>query len=317
MASSSTTNNDDTVSTQSAADLHWENFFSQVAPPADYDQNMEKVRSLIQKLGSNDRIALISSGGTTVPLEKLTVRFVDNFSSGTRGAASTEFFLEQNYTVIFLYRAKSLQPFTRHLTNVFDILELDGDKSVKVKGSELRFTRQLLEKYETYKTKLLLLPFLTLGDYLWHLRGISQELDPLGKRALLYLAAAASDFYIPSESMAEHKIKSDKSMSLKFSLVPKMLMPLTHKWAPNAFIVTFKLETDPELLIPKAKKALDLYQHNVVIANLLDTRKYTVTLIDKSGEVTVITKPEDEPEIEMSIVQKISDKHSVYIKSNC
>lgn len=32
----------------------------------------------------------IQSGGTTVPLEYNTVRFVDNFSAGTRGSASAE-----------------------------------------------------------------------------------------------------------------------------------------------------------------------------------------------------------------------------------
>lgn len=31
------------------------------------------------------------SGGTTVPLESKTVRFIDNFSVGSRGAASTEY----------------------------------------------------------------------------------------------------------------------------------------------------------------------------------------------------------------------------------
>lgn len=35
-------------------------------------------------------ISLIQSGGTTVPLEHNTVRFVDNFSAGNRGAASAE-----------------------------------------------------------------------------------------------------------------------------------------------------------------------------------------------------------------------------------
>ena len=34
--------------------------------------------------------ALVTSGGTTVPLERRTVRFIDNFSSGNRGAALTE-----------------------------------------------------------------------------------------------------------------------------------------------------------------------------------------------------------------------------------
>ena len=34
---------------------------------------------------------VITSGGTTVPLEKNTVRFIDNFSTGTRGATSAEY----------------------------------------------------------------------------------------------------------------------------------------------------------------------------------------------------------------------------------
>lgn len=40
------------------------------------------------------RIVLITSGGTTVPLERRCVRFIDNFSSGSRGAKSAERFLE-------------------------------------------------------------------------------------------------------------------------------------------------------------------------------------------------------------------------------
>lgn len=36
------------------------------------------------------RIAIVTSGGTTVPLERRTVRFIDNFSTGTRGACLAE-----------------------------------------------------------------------------------------------------------------------------------------------------------------------------------------------------------------------------------
>lgn len=39
-------------------------------------------------------IACVTSGGTTVPLERNCVRFIDNFSAGTRGALSTEQFLQ-------------------------------------------------------------------------------------------------------------------------------------------------------------------------------------------------------------------------------
>jgi hypothetical protein len=49
-----------------------------------------------------------------VPLEKNMVRFVDNFSMGTRGASSAEYFLEAGYAVVFLHRQHSLQPWSRH-----------------------------------------------------------------------------------------------------------------------------------------------------------------------------------------------------------
>jgi hypothetical protein len=39
-------------------------------------------------------IVLVTSGGTTVPLERNCVRFIDNFSKGTRGALSAEQFLQ-------------------------------------------------------------------------------------------------------------------------------------------------------------------------------------------------------------------------------
>lgn len=51
---------------------------------------------------------LFQSGGTTVPLEHITVRFVDNFSAGIRGASSTEYFLAAGYAVIFIYRYANL-----------------------------------------------------------------------------------------------------------------------------------------------------------------------------------------------------------------
>lgn len=39
-------------------------------------------------------IVCVTSGGTTVPLERKCVRYIDNFSAGTRGAMSTEEFLK-------------------------------------------------------------------------------------------------------------------------------------------------------------------------------------------------------------------------------
>jgi phosphopantothenoylcysteine synthetase/decarboxylase len=45
-------------------------------------------------LHKRENIAIVTSGGTTVPLERNCVRFVDNFSQGTRGALSAEALLQ-------------------------------------------------------------------------------------------------------------------------------------------------------------------------------------------------------------------------------
>eukprot|EP00200_Dunaliella_tertiolecta_P008735 CAMPEP_0202378448 /NCGR_PEP_ID=MMETSP1127-20130417/18351_1 /ASSEMBLY_ACC=CAM_ASM_000462 /TAXON_ID=3047 /ORGANISM="Dunaliella tertiolecta, Strain CCMP1320" /LENGTH=137 /DNA_ID=CAMNT_0048976739 /DNA_START=44 /DNA_END=454 /DNA_ORIENTATION=+ len=60
-------------------------------------------------------VVVVTSGGTTVPLEKRCVRFIDNFSAGNRGALSTEQFLEAGYAVIHLHRDSAVEPFTQDL----------------------------------------------------------------------------------------------------------------------------------------------------------------------------------------------------------
>lgn len=56
---------------------------------------------------------LVTSGGTIVPLEKNMVRFIDNFSKGTRGSSSAECFLAEGFAVVYLHRRGSQFPFTR------------------------------------------------------------------------------------------------------------------------------------------------------------------------------------------------------------
>ena len=50
---------------------------------------MEKIKEFINEK-TGQEIVLVTSGGTAVPLEKQTVRFLDNFSTGNRGALSSE-----------------------------------------------------------------------------------------------------------------------------------------------------------------------------------------------------------------------------------
>ena len=91
---------------------------------------------------------------------------------------------------------------------------------------------------------LLLLDFVTVHDYLFHLRLLAYCLYPLGASALFYLAAAVSDFQIPPSRMSEHKIQSEgggSTLTIVMDPVPKFLRHLVEKWAPTATIISFKV----------------------------------------------------------------------------
>lgn len=201
-----------------------------------------------------------------------SVRFLDNFSAGTRGASSAEHFLRTGeYAVIFLHRQHSLQPFSRHYshsTNPFlallDVVGTDGkvklpsetlvDDSdedlagglfppissvgtpatspvlqprslppldgafpmdhgltVQVRPPNLAPMLKLLKSYKLVQSMGILesIPFVTIDEYLFLLRGISRvmgqtrdrEGNEVGRRGMYYLAAAVSDFFIPHTRM--------------------------------------------------------------------------------------------------------------------
>lgn len=49
--------------------------------------------------------------------------------------------------------------------------------------------------------RILYVNFTTVSDYFWLLRAACECLAACGPRAVLYLAAAVSDFYVPSNQM--------------------------------------------------------------------------------------------------------------------
>ncbi|KAH6931382.1 hypothetical protein HPB50_024002 [Hyalomma asiaticum] len=189
----------------------WDAFFCATKPPADFDEQKRRIDEFCSAFAdTDDRVVLITSGGTTVPLEHNTVRFVDNFSAGTRGSASAEYFLDQGYAVLFLFRSTSLQPFVRRFKpgELLSYLQFaSGDDScIQVRADAVSKVRPALEGYQRAMTqgvdrRLLQVCFTTLTDYLFLLKACAVALRPLGYRALLYLAAAVSDFYVPPENM--------------------------------------------------------------------------------------------------------------------
>ncbi|KAJ2822754.1 Phosphopantothenate--cysteine ligase cab2 [Coemansia erecta] len=298
-------------------------YFDHNRAPANLQPAHDQVISFIDSHESSRPIVLVTSGGTTVPLENNTVRFVDNFSGGARGSSSAEQFLELGYLVIFLHRENSLQPFNRHYTQgLMSYLELDRDSQggMRVKPEFAAQVRSDLTRYEACKDRLLQISFTTLSDYLFLLREVSMILAPMGARSMFYLAAAVSDFFIPSHSMAEHKIQSGEGdLTLRMNQVPKFLRPLVKNWAPRCFIVSFKLETDEQLLEPKAKYALEKYGHQIVVANLLHTRKWQVWLVTRDEEPCLLQVPVEElkhgRDIEQDIVAELARRHEVFMSN--
>ena len=76
-----------------ASDAHA--FFATTTRPAGVDALSARMRAFVEApagsgAGGRPRLAVVTSGGTTVPLERATVRFVDNFSTGARGARLAE-----------------------------------------------------------------------------------------------------------------------------------------------------------------------------------------------------------------------------------
>ncbi|XP_041944688.1 phosphopantothenate--cysteine ligase isoform X2 [Alosa sapidissima] len=289
------------------------------AVPSQVEELRGRMAEFAERHGvAGRRVVLITSGGTKVPLESRTVRFLDNFSSGRRGASSAEYFLDAGYAVIFLHRHRSLYPYTRLYSgiNLLDALTAEPECArVVVDQSALPNIAAVLTRYQAVKAAGLLLPveFSTLSDYLHLLKAAAQALSGIGSKAMFYLAAAVSDFYIPASEMPEHKIQSSNGpLQISMKMVPKMLSPLVRDWAPQAFIISFKLETDCSILLERARRALATYRHQAVVANVLDTRRGYVVVVTRHEQHELQLSDEDarhNVEIEERIVSNLAAAH--------
>lgn len=229
-------------------------------------------------LKNNGPIVLVTSGGTSVPLESNTVRSIENFSTGHRGAVSAEKFLSRDYSVIFLTRDKAMRPFLRCFT----------EESIYKRGE---FPEDLQEKCNQFRRyvedwKLLVVEYLTVEEYIETLRYLSIALVSVQSRLMFYLASAVSDYTL-EHPPCTHKLKSNEaSLDLHLVPVPKILGELKRK-LPKAFLVSFKLETDSSLLLPSCHKSIEKYNVDRVVGNLLQTRKKEVKLVSRDSCETI------------------------------
>ncbi|XP_041595065.1 phosphopantothenate--cysteine ligase isoform X2 [Vulpes lagopus] len=103
---------------------------------------------------------------------------------------------------------------------------------------------------------------------------------------------------------------------ITMKMVPKMLSPLVKDWAPKAFTISFKLETDPSIMIDRARNALEVYRHQVVVANSLESHGSFVIILTKDSETKILLSEEEAEkgiDIEKKIVDDLQSRHTVFI----
>ncbi|XP_057973070.1 phosphopantothenate--cysteine ligase 2-like [Malania oleifera] len=310
---------------QDTLDAEVESFFDSAPPLRDSADVNRKLKEFIeqnvfrQENGRSGRIVCVTAGGTTVPLEQRCVRYIDNCSSGNRGATSAEYFLRAGYVVIYLHRRGACQPYCRALPDdpLFECFEVTDQANIQVRGLHSEAVKRAISEHNSAiaNGRLLKLPFTTIYEYLQILQMIATSMSHLGPHAVFYLAAAVSDFYVPWESMVEHKIQSASGpLDMRLVEVPKMLSVLRKRWSPMAFIISFKLETDSNILLEKAEVAREKYEMHVVVANELSTYKDEVVVVTSSEKIRVCRdKTEDASDIENPLIKLLVEKHSAYI----
>lgn len=159
--------------------------------PAGAARWAEVMARFAARLGEQGRrVVLVTSGGTKVPLEARAVRFLDNFSSGRRGAASAEVFLAAGYGVLFLYRARSAFPYAHRFPPQAWLSALrpsgpaqSGKLSLEAEENALPGFAAALQSYQEAATAgtFLAVEFTTLADYLHLLQAAALALSPLGE----------------------------------------------------------------------------------------------------------------------------------------
>ncbi|KAH0484195.1 MAG: hypothetical protein KVP17_004198 [Porospora cf. gigantea B] len=249
------------------------------------EAKLARLARFLEATSPSSRLAVITSGGTSVPLERNTVHFVDNFSTGTRGANMADRCLDLGCRVVFISRKGSRLPLANPHT-------LPGEKSEHVQDywfvqalSEGRDLSVFVNRYHSLRASLCVLEFDSVTDFagLLHLTlRCTREFKPV-----IVLAAAVSDYYVPLDEMPEHKLRSvEEDLVLQLKPVPKFINEV-RLMSPDSFIVGFKLVTDEAELLQLACRSVQANQLDVVVGNTLATRREKLVLVRTSGTTTL------------------------------
>eukprot|EP00762_Andalucia_godoyi_P000530 ANDGO_05264.mRNA.1 Phosphopantothenate--cysteine ligase 2 len=265
-----------------------EDFLADERVPARFAEQCSAIGAFLQiNLAAKRRVVFVTSGGTKVPLERNTIRFVSNVGSGLRGALLTEHAINSSddIAVLLLAADSALLPYSWRIRN--HELDLLDPHKLDLFLDDLRIMQSVVYEPDdcaasASSNRLLVVSFSTVSDYLHYLVHCAGALAQFGKDALVILAAAVSDYYLPAKHMSEHKISSvQETLELSLQQVPKMIGVVRAK-APEACLVSFKFETDVQVVEAKAHKAIQDYGVDGVVANILGEERRRLILVAPS-----------------------------------
>ncbi|GAW79299.1 phosphopantothenate--cysteine ligase [Plasmodium gonderi] len=153
-------------------------FFSNAVKPENLDVILKKIKNKFLGIKGN-KIILITSGGTKVPLEKVQIRNIENFSTGKRGARLCEYFLKKKKKVIFLYRKGTFMPFEchlKHVSSIDNIQIVNRNISLKLDDKVSKALINDAEAYEEFRENLFCISFETIFEYGFYLTAICELL---------------------------------------------------------------------------------------------------------------------------------------------
>ncbi|KAL3803117.1 hypothetical protein ACHAW5_001981 [Stephanodiscus triporus] len=301
------------------------------APSHDDDDERLKLRLadfVSLHVSRKSPIALVTSGGTLAPLESEMVRYLDNFSTGTRGAIAVEELAGGPPTFEGLGRLFDCRRRRRGGGGRGDRRRGDDGPALHPDLVDSSVLRSALRERDVVVSRraLLTVEFRSVDEYLRALRLCSTALGACGSWGLAYLAAAVSDFHVPAGRRSAHKIQSrdygtvvgssssssttataaamiaggydgegggeeeamrinpDGTLSLTLYPVPKAMPELRRIWCPEAYVVSFKLETDPTILREKSALAMERSGVHLVVGNVLSTRYERVFVMSRAVE---------------------------------
>ncbi|CDR96946.1 DNA / pantothenate metabolism flavoprotein, putative [Babesia bigemina] len=157
-----------------------------------------------------------------------------------------------------------------------------------------------------YKDKLVVLKFRTMWEYRNVIEQLSHDTKHLGANVIWFLTAAVMDFEIPDAQMPQNKVPSNAPMNITLMPTPKIRNIVRGIIGKAPTMCCFKLETDPNVLIQRAKVLLDEpTMADAVVANILDQRYDRVEIVfpDSTSKKIDAKKESIEKEIVDALIQ--------------